>query len=98
MEGGEGNVFERSADNQTLIDERLRRNSFARTHRVYVFQVQLYLVPRFVERLSSFQMVFGRDFVQTGQQQRILGHALNWHLRARTNNKIILKKNKYCFE
>lgn len=51
------------------------------THRVYVFQVQLYLVPRFVERLPSFQMVFGRDFVQAGQQQRILGHALNGHLR-----------------
>jgi len=46
-----------------------------------VFQVQLYLVPRFVERLPSFQMVFGRDFVQAGQQQRILGHALDGYLR-----------------
>jgi len=50
------------------------------THGVNVFQVQLYLVPRFVKRLPSFQMVFGRDFVQAGQQQRILGHALNGHL------------------
>lgn len=57
-----------------------KRNPGAGTHRINVFQVQLYFVSRLVERLSSFQMVFGRDFVQTCQQQRIFGHALNGYL------------------